>query len=313
MTADFNLSMTLIGEKSDIRKMIEVFTHYCHGGNRKAYFVQVEINGKSYHDPKDIAKLRKLTDKQIAAISVNGEVKIEAAGPYGYYCELNDVELFREMAEAVPNAKFVAEISGYQQYSDQNLNCALEGGKLSITTFYQSNDEVAEAWRDDFMKKLPLKKFKEMFEVFGEGFNTNVYAYVVQMLRSAYYGQFEYADFAEFVYIIEQYNGETRLDEDRYNEIMEKEFPALGIQDPYDFECDYVGGVTDEYVYDPVAKMYEGEEKPLFDGIGPIDFTDLIAAGLRTQGLPDDKDAISNLSIEEAYAAFAAGMGDSNA
>ena len=35
---------------------------------------------------------------------------------------------------------------------------------------------------------------------------------------------------------------------------------------------------------------------------------DLIAAGLRAQGLPSDDDSVANLSIEDAYAALGAAL-----
>ena len=309
MTADFQLEMTLMGEQADIKNMLEVFAHYSNRGDREAYFNFVKLNGKSLDFGDDKIDLENITDELVADLSSSGEVKVGASGPYGRYSELNDVGLFREMSEAAPNGKFVAEISGFQQYSEQNLKCRLEEGKLYITTFFMSNDEAGEAWQEDFKKKLPLKKFKKLFGVSGEDFNKESYGYAVEELESIFRDGFEYVEFDDFVSTIEDMDGEVELDEERFKEIMENELPALDICNPEEFEDEYEGGETNEYVYDPVAKAYEGKSKPLFDGTGITDANDILAAGLRAQGLPDDEEALANLSIDEAYAALGAALG----
>lgn len=312
MTADFQLEMTLMGEQTDIKNMLEVFAHYSKHGDREAYFSFIRLNDKSLDFGNDKIDLENITDELVANLSLSGEVRVSAFGPYGRYSELNDVGLFREMSEASPNGRFVAEISGFQQYSEQNLKCRLEDGKLYIMTFYMSNEETGEAWQEEFKKKLPLKKFKKLFAVSGKDFNKESYEYAVEEFESIFRDGFEYAEFDDFVSTIEDNDGEIDLDENRFKEIMENELPALGICDPEEFEDEYEGGETNEYVYDPVARVYEGKSKPLFDGTGVDDTNDILAAGLRAQGLPDDEETLANLSIEEAYAALAAALGTSD-
>ena len=316
MTADFELEMTLMGEQDDIKNMLEVFAHYSNHGDREAYFIFIKLNGKSAGFENDEIDLKNITDELVADLSSSGEIKVSALGPYGRYVELNDVGLFREMAEVAPNGKFVAEISGSRGCGEQNLKCRLEAGKLNITTWIMSGDEPDAAWEEDFKDKLPLEKFKKLFAISGEGFDDESYESVVSELRG-YSGcdfvfVFVFVEFDDFVSVIENNGGVTELDEDRYKEIFLKEFPALDIWDPWTFRSFYDGGVTNEYVYDPVAKAYEGKSKPLFDGTGVIDANDILAAGLRAQGLPDDEEALASLSIEEAYAALGAALGASD-
>ena len=308
MTADFELILVLRGNKSDIKNMLEVFAHYCHYGDREVCFNFVKVNGKYTCWGDDAIDWENITDELVAELSSSGEILIDANGPYGSYIELNDVDLFREMAEVAPDANFEAEISGYQQYSVQNLKCRLEDKKMYITTFFQSNSEAGDAWVEDFMKKIPLEKFKKLFEISGGDFNEDNYKYTVIGFRNLIYGAFEEVDFDYFVDKIEDYKGKTELNKRRFKKIMKTNLPSYGIRTPEDFEYDYKGGETKEYVYNPVTKAYEGKSKPLFDGRDPLNINDILALGLREQGLDDDEDAVANLSVDEAYEALGAAL-----
>ena len=315
MTADFQLEMTLMGEQADIKNMLEVFAHYSNRGDREAYFNFIKLNGKSIDFGDDKIDLENITDEHVVDLSSSGEVKVGASGPYGRYSELNDVGLFREMSEAAPNGRFVAEISGFQQYSEQNLKCRLEEGKLYITTFFQSNVEAGENWKEDFMEKLPLKKFKELFAVSGDDINEESYEDLVEEIGLIFCDEFDgekvisFVKFDDFVSSIAYFGGKTELNTDQFMGIMENTLSALKIYSPDVYEHIFECGETNEYVYDPVKKSYEGKTKPLFDGTGITDANDILAAGLRAQGLPDDEEALANLSIEEAYAALGAALG----
>ncbi len=301
MTADYQLELTMEGTSAEIKDMLGIVGLY--DGERPQYFSGIKVNGKS-------VDFKNLTENVVAEItSTDSKVTVTALGPYGRYAELNEVGLFREMAEAAPKAQFKAEISGNGQYEVQNLKCELVDGKLNIKAFYESNEESGEAWKEDFMKKLPLKKFKKLFNVSGEDFNKESYSYFLDELESLCYDGFEDMEYDDFVSTVEDNDGETELEEDEFSEIMESKLSSLDIMCPAEFEEDYDGGSTSEYVYDPVAKSYIGEAKPLL-GFGEIgNANDLIAAGLKAQGLPSDEDTVANLSIEDAYAALGAAMG----
>lgn len=300
MTADFQLELSMEGNASEIKSMLEVVGQYGDNSKKAASFSFLCVNGNKF----DFAGL---TDDVAEELS-SSTVKVTANGPYGRYSYLNDVDIFREMSVAAPNAHFTAEISGFQQYSTQNLKCELKDGKLNITTFFESNEESGEAWCADFMKKLPLKKFKKLFKVSGEDFNKGAYGYVVEEFESLCFDSFEEMEYDDFVSTIEDNDGETEIDEERFSEIISDEFTALGILCPEEFEDEYDGGETEEYIYDPISKSYENNSKPMMEG-GITDATELIAAGLKAQGLPSDPESIAKLSVDEAYAALGATMG----
>ena len=270
MDAYFSLEMTLIGDRIDIKKMLEVLVNYSNYGDREVCFTGIELNGRDEHPGPGRIDLKNITDELVSELLSSGKVEVRATGPFGYYVELNDVDLFREMAEVAPNARFDAEISGSQQYSVQNLNCRLDEGKLYITTFFQFNSEAGDAWKADFKKKLPLEKFKELFAVSGD-FNEKSYAGALNDFECDFRDGLEYVAFDDFVFTIEHNNGITELDEERFKKIMKCELPALGICDPVEFEDGYEGGTTNEYIFDPIAKAYVGRTKPLFAGTGVID------------------------------------------
>ncbi len=301
MTADYELELKLYGDEEQLKGMLGVVGLYSNKGDKPAYFTFMKVNGKEID-------FSNITDEVVA----NGSAVVTALGPYGHYGELNDVSIFRDLAEAFPQGAFTAEISGSGQYEVQNLKCELKDCMLGIETFFESNEEAGDAWIEEVMKKLPIKKFKKLFKVEGEDFDKESYRYLLESIGGDYYDDLSEMELDDFVGYLEDNDGETELEEDEFAEIMESKLPELGIVSQEEFTEEYEGGSTSNFVYDPVAKSYVGKEKPLFGGMPAgqaFDATDMIAAGLKAKGLPSDGDALENLSIEDAYAALAAGMG----
>ena len=296
MTADYQLELAMEGNIVELKSMLMVVGFYT--GEREQSFSSVKVSGKEID-------LKNITDAIIREASASGKINVTAYGPWGRYSELNDVDLFREMAEAAPKASFCAEISGNGQYEVQNLKCELKEGLLNIETYFESNEAGVEAWTKDFVKKLPYDKFKELFKVSGDDFDQESYEDLAEELEDVFYDSFEDADFDEFVGCVESHDGETALEEDEFREIVTSKLASLGIMEGMEFEESNELGETNEYVYDPLQKKYVGK-KPLFSGGQIINANDLIKAGLKAQGLPADDDTIANLSVEEAYAALGA-------
>ena len=300
MTADYELKLTMEGSMDELRSMLEVVGFYT--GDRPQWFSSIMVEGREID-------LKNLTDTLVKEVSASGKVNVTAYGPWGHYGELNDVGLFREMAEAAPEASFIAEISGFGQYEVQNLKCELKQRLLNITTYFESNDAGTEAWAEDFVKKLPYDKFKTLFKISGKDLDDVSYEYLAKELNEVFYEGFEYADYDSFVSSVEMYDRETELDEDEFREIVTNKLSPLGIIGGYEFKEYNELGETDKYVYDPVKKEYVGKSRPLFGGGQIINANDLIAAGLQAQGLPSDANAIASLSLEDAYAAIGAALG----
>ena len=300
MTADYQLDITMEGTTDELKSMLGVVGLYT--GEKPQSFSFIKVSGKEID-------LKNLTDEIINEVSSSGKVTLTALGPWGSYGELNDVGLFREMAEAAPKAHFNAEISGSGTYEVQNLKCELKDGLLNITTYFESNEAAGEEYAEDFVKKLPYGKFKKLFKVSGEDFDKEAYRYMAENLIDVFRDSFEDADFDEFVEWLEDNEGETELDEDEFREIAGSKLEPLGIMTGDDFEESHECGATNEYVYDPLAKAYVGKKKPLFENGQITNANDLIAAGLKAQGLPSDEESVANLSIEDAYAALGAALG----
>ena len=301
MTADYELELKVLGNGEQLKKMLGVVGEYANAGNKSAYFSALKVDGKELD-------FSNIPDDCVAG----GAVTVTALGPYGHYGELNDVSIFRDLADVFPDASFFAEISGNGQYETQNLKCELKDGKLNIEIYFESNDESGDAWADDFMKKIPLKKFKRVFKIEGEDFDEVSYKYVLDSISMDYCDDLSEMDFDDFSSYLEENEGETELDEDEFAEIVENKLSTFGIVSRVEFEDDHEGGSTSHYIYDPTTKSYVGKEKPIFGGVPSgqtFNATDIITKGLKAKGAPADADSVANLSIEDAYAALAAGMG----
>lgn len=264
-TVFYKLELKLYGDEEQIKGMLGVVGLYSNKGDKPAYFSVMKVNGKDID-------FSNITDEVVTS----GSVVVTALGPYGLYGELNDVSIFRDLAEAFPKGAFTAEISGNGQYEVQNLKCELKDGMLNIETFFESYEEAFDAWVEDVMKKLPLKKFKKLFKIEGEDFDKESYRNVLNAMGGDFWDDLSEMEFDDFASYLEGNDGETELEEDEFSEIMENKLPELGIVSEDDFEGEYEGGSTSHFIYDPVAKSYTGKEKLLFGGIpaGQVDEED---------------------------------------
>ena len=61
---------------------------------------------------------------------VKGEISFTADGPYGKFDNLNDVDVFREMAKSAPMSWFEAAIEGEDDWTQSELHCCLKDGVL---------------------------------------------------------------------------------------------------------------------------------------------------------------------------------------
>ncbi|MBR3242599.1 MAG: hypothetical protein IKF90_07880 [Parasporobacterium sp.] len=302
MTADYQLELTMSGTMDDLKKMLEVIRLYT--GERPQSFSAIKCNGKA-------VDLNSITDELICELAANGKIKVTALGPWGRYGQLIDVKIFNEMAEEAPDASFNAEVSGNGQYEVQNLKCELKEKLLNITTYFEANDSAGEAWADVFEEKIPFDTFIELFQISGEESEDFYYGFI-QDAESCCYSDFGDMDFDEFEALLEDYEADTSLEEDELVEIMEHKLMEYGVKCPSEYETEIECGVSTDYIYDPVAKSYIGENHPPIPFGSVENANDILSKGLAAQGLPSDKEAVENLSIDEAYEALFAGLGAGN-
>ena len=177
MQADYKLELTIEGNADDLLRMLEIVGLYT--GDRPQRFTDIIVNGEEID-------LIKLTESIVQEISETGKINISAKGPWGGYGRLDDVGLFREMAEAAPKAHFTAQISGSETYAVQNLVCELKEGLLNVETYYEENGELEDAWAEYFVKELPYADFKTLFKVSGKDFDEQEYLNLAESLSDVF-------------------------------------------------------------------------------------------------------------------------------
>ena len=242
MNADYYLKLKIFGDEEQIKGMLEIVGKYDETGIQ--YFRSVEVNEKSI----DFTNIP-------AEVIASESVIITAKGPYGDYYELNDVSIFRDLAEAFPQGKFIGNIDGCGTYESQSLDCELKDGMLYINTCFESSEGAADAWKEDVMEKLPLEKFNKLYKIKGENYNEEDY--------KSLWGEIgclggDWASFTleEFKDCLKYYEQETELEEKEFEKIQNETISELGIESFDEFESCYDGSFEENLVYDPVKKSY---------------------------------------------------------
>ncbi len=299
-TADFELTMTVNGEKEDLLSILNVLKRYDEG-EKGVYFSSIEINKN-----EESVNIDEIDDDEMEFFATpdNTPLTISAIGPYGHYGELNDVDIFRDIAEAAPEAYFEAEITGNTTYTVQSLNCELKDKILHIKTYFESNEEGPEAYIQYVLKLLPYNKFIDLFKVKSDDFDEDSYSEFIDDVSTYQDECFIDMEYDEFMENLNAYSADSELDEDEYEEIINS-LQELNIRGYYEFMEDYDAGTSEELDYDPIAKSYIGNQKNIFKSNQAYNVTDIMKDSLRKKGLPCDDEAVSKLSLEEAYSLIA--------
>lgn len=307
-TADFEFKMTVNGKTEELISILKVLRRYNEGENG-VYFSGIDLNGEHLSLIK-LKKGKEMDDDEIIdfVLSNDSPLTISALGPYGHYSELNDVDIFRDMAEAAPEAAFEGHISGFTSYTEQYLDCKLSDKILHITTYFEANEESADAYIEYVLKLLPYEKFIELFHVDEEQFSEDSYQEFINDICVDQDDCLTDIDYDEFVDNLQMYVEDFEIEESEYEEIMEK-LQELNIEGYYDFHYDYEAGEKTELDYDPIAKKYIGNEKNILKSNTVYDVTDEIKEYLCKNNLPYDDDTIANLSVEDVYSIMAGTYG----
>ena len=110
MSADINTHIEIQGSEEDLSDALKIVRHY----------------DRSDESSKD----REWDLEDVEAVRGQGYLQIDAAGPYGYFGGLDEIELFEEIASQVPMCSFLGNIGGFSgstgmraqvQYSDHRL------------------------------------------------------------------------------------------------------------------------------------------------------------------------------------------------
>ena len=164
-TADLDFNLKISGTPEELASLAAIMLEYDVGKNN-VYFScgKVIVGNKEF-------STRSENDEIITAARSAESVIYTALGPFGKYGELDEIDIFREMAEAAPNASFTASVSGFAGYADQSLDAKLSDGLLKVSTYYMADDWRGDGERDYFKSILPYDKFIELFKLDGEEFD----------------------------------------------------------------------------------------------------------------------------------------------
>ena len=305
-TADLDFNLEIKGTPDEITALLKIMREYA-GGKDGVYFssVSADINGQTFRFSLTAAD----DEEFLTAIRTNTKpIDIHALGPFGRYGMINDVDIFRDMAEAAPNAEFTGSVVGFAGYADQSLNTRLENGKLYISYFYLSDDVRGEAESDYFSTYLPYEKFIDIFGLDAEEFDTEAYE---EFLNDCIGGCeniaefFEDTDYEEF---LDMLDADCSISEEKYEEIAEQ-FSDDDYDDFGEFLENNGYAECQEYVYDPVKKEYIGSNNRYMKSNTAYSANEEIREYLNSIDRPSDDDTIAALSVEDVYAILAGTYG----
>ena len=233
-SAFYETTGKLKGTPEEQAEMIKVFLSYTEGV-KDAYF----------------------TEPEFVTVSDN-ETSFSAQGPYGKFDELNDIDLFREMAQAAPTAFFEADVEGEDSYSWSELHCCLKNGMLTIETEKTVMEDDDRAYLEYVIGKMPYEKFIGMYGVEPDSLAEDDYEdFVNDLIIDS--GEDETSpfdmDYDILVEHLETFGGETTLDVETY-EVIRKQIADLGIIPEYDFREGNDCAVRNSYLFDAMTGQY---------------------------------------------------------
>jgi len=246
MTADFDMDMTLTGTADELYAMLMVFKKYDESIS-KVYFSLPRVSkvllsiGEHVMDMDETAIRNFVTENE-------GTIFISAGGPYGRYALLNEVDVFRKMAEAAPGATFKASIDGTNAAMAQRMECILENNLLRTEFWCEDFEDVGNAYVDYFLRFYSYNKFVENFGLDSD-FSEENYR---ELIWEHSYDICVNVDFEEFTEWMDVYTS-AEINEDDFDTFMD-DLENSGILDRDSYEEDFSAGESEITVYDPVKK-----------------------------------------------------------
>lgn len=145
--ADFRTTIEMKGTEAELLSLLKIIRMY------------TEEKHEQYRTKKDCAyldgatvkstrkKINDLSDDELLEVikESDGQISIEASGPYGMFGFVDEVGLFEDMADAAPSAWFEGLMSGFNAGGEQAKKAELEDGLLKVLC--QSPED--DMWCDD--------------------------------------------------------------------------------------------------------------------------------------------------------------------
>ena len=233
-SAFYETKCTMKGSARDLADMVEVLRKYTEGV-KEAYFTDLSFESKSEE-----------------------ELAFSAMGPYGKFDGLNDVDVFREMAQAAPMASFEADVQGEDSYTQSELHCRLKDGLLTIDTCVNDTEDDDRGYLEYVTEKMPYEQFIDLYGIEPDSLPEDEYEDLINDLVMDYgeeeNGPFD-LDYDALKDLLDQYGAEMTLDEETY-EIIRDKVGKLGIVSSYDFREEHDFSKKESFVYDAMTGQY---------------------------------------------------------
>ncbi len=134
MSADINTHIEIRGSEEDLSDALKIIRHY----------------DRSDESSRD----REWDLEDVEAVRGQGYLQIDAAGPYGYFGGLDEIELFEEIASQVPICSFLGNIGGFS--GSTGMRAQVQYSDHRLVTKYKTIDETDALeedldafWEDD--------------------------------------------------------------------------------------------------------------------------------------------------------------------
>lgn len=248
MTADFDMNMTLTGTADELFAMLMVFKKYDESTS-KVYFSIPNVSRNAMGIGEFLERMDETAIQNFVSEN-EGPIYISAGGPYGRYALLNEVDVFRKMAEVAPGAKFKVNIDGTNAATEQRMECILENNLLRTEFWCEEFEDVGNAYVDYFLRFYPYDKFVRNFGLDSD-FSEENYR---ELIWENSYDICINVDFEEFTEWMDVYTS-AEINEDDFDSFMD-DLENSGILDRDSYEEDLFAGEPEITVYDPVKKCW---------------------------------------------------------
>ena len=143
MSADFSTELTAWGSKEEYLKILEFFHHYA--DERQA---QYRTNRNCWYLDLWGDKIGEVSEDRLTRFVKDGVFSIGFSGPYGIINGpiVEVMDLFERLADVVPTCCFEGEISGFDNFGDQEIKVKLENGLLFKKTSWEDSESE---WDED--------------------------------------------------------------------------------------------------------------------------------------------------------------------
>ena len=206
--------------------MLYLDQHYrTEGTVRSSSVPDLEAMRQVFYSYRYDWSVRYFTDQNWEEVSEE-EASFSADGPFGVSC-LDDIDVFRDMAAAAPEAYMEASTEDMYPYDSytclkEKLRCRLENGVLTTELTTITRDSEDYRYEDYIVEILPYKKYTELFGIEPGSLAEEDYPAFVDSLTRRCWENPLALDFEEFTRLLARFSGKTTLNGKTYDDACEK-------------------------------------------------------------------------------------------